>query len=243
MTASETFELRAISKNFGGHQALRDVSVTVSIGEIVGLVGPNGSGKSTLLSIAMGTLGGFTGSVWLGSRRIDRLRSERRAEAGLGRSNQQPRAFRDLSVLDNMLIARRHSEAMSSARNRAIELLDRVDLAGHRDAPAGALSGGQQKLLDVARVMMRKPKFILLDEPAAGVNPALGRRLLALITLASETAGLLLVSHNVDAIRAVCQRVVCLSNGEKIADGPTADVLNDERVIDAYVGHGLGRSL
>jgi branched-chain amino acid transport system ATP-binding protein len=224
-------EVRDVVRRFGGVRAVDGASLDVETGSITALIGPNGAGKSTLFNVVSGFLRAEHGTVRFEGKRIDRAPAFRIARAGLVRTFQTPRTLARLSVLDNMLLAAPRPE-------RARELLALVRLESHADDYAGVLSGGQRKLLDFARVLMAEPRLVLLDEPMAGVNPALGRQLVEHVLQLRRDAGttFLFVEHDMDVVMEASDRVVVMSEGRVIASGTPAEIRADERVVDAYLG-------
>jgi neutral amino acid transport system ATP-binding protein len=247
-------DVRDVSHSFGGVRAVDGAAFAVARGSITSLIGPNGAGKSTLFNIVSGFLRGDSGTVTLDGRRIDRLPPHRIARLGLVRTFQTARALGRLSVLENVVLGapghpgerlggsalrRRASRAFEQqAREQAQGLLALVRLDGLADDYAGTLSGGQRKLLDFARVLMAQPEILLLDEPMAGVNPALREQLLGhILELRAETGmTFLLVEHDLDIVMRASDRVIVLANGSVICEGTPDEVRRDQRVIDAYLG-------
>jgi branched-chain amino acid transport system ATP-binding protein len=246
--------VRDVVRTFGGLRAVDGASLDVERGSITALIGPNGAGKSTLFNVVSGFLSAERGSVQFEGRRIDRKASHRIAQRGLVRTFQVPRTLTRLSVLDNVLLAaprhpgellrglllrpRQARERERNARERAGELLALVRLEVHAHDYAGVLSGGQRKLLDFARVLMAEPGLVLLDEPMAGVNPALGRQLLehVLQLRADEGMTFLFVEHDLDVVMEASDRVIVMNEGHVIASGTPAEVRSDKSVVDAYLG-------
>jgi len=246
VTAMLTAE--AVSKAFGGVQALRDCTVAVEQGTIAGLIGPNGSGKTTLFNIMTGYERVDAGDVYLGGRRITNLAPQRVFALGIGRTFQLTRIFPRLTVLENMLVAARHggdgrglgplARAGGRAhRRRAEELLEFTGIAGHAGALAGTLSYGQRKLLELSAVLVADPAIVLLDEPAGGVNPSLILHIAGRIReLNAAGTTFLIVEHNMDFVMELCGNVTVLDYGTVVAAGPPDAVRNDPRVLDAYLG-------
>jgi branched-chain amino acid transport system ATP-binding protein len=224
-------EVHELVRSFGGVKAVDGASLEVEPGSITGLIGPNGAGKSTLFNCITGFLRPQRGRVLLDGRRIDRRAPHRIARAGLVRTFQTPRALTRMTVLDNMLVG-------GNRPQRAHELLELVRLGGYADALAGTLSGGQRKLLDLVRALMAEPRVLLLDEPMAGVSPALRVELLEHILALRRERGLtfLIVEHDLDFVMRSSDRVIVMSDGKVIAAGTPDEVRADERVVDAYLG-------
>ena len=250
-------DVRDVAKTLGGVRAVAGASLQVERGSITALIGPNGAGKSTLFNCISGFMRADTGEIALAGRRIDRLPPHAIVASGLGRTFQTARALTRMTVLDNVrLAAPRHPGEhlltlvgrRGSARRReqeataqAEELLRLVRLDGHADALAGTLSGGQRKLLDLARILMAAPELILLDEPMAGVSPTLRQELLVHILELRASHGMtfLIVEHDLGFVMQASDRVVVMNEGHVLTAGTPAEVRNDERVIDAYLGtHG-----
>jgi ABC-type branched-subunit amino acid transport system ATPase component len=247
-------EVRDVVRAFGGLRAVDEASFDVEAGSITALIGPNGAGKSTLFNVISGFLSAERGRVRFEGRRIDRSQPHRIARRGLVRTFQVPRTLTRLSVLDNILVAatRHPGERLNglafrpgaartrerSARERAAELLALFRLDGHAGEYAGVLSGGQRKLLDFARVLMAEPRLVLLDEPMAGVNPALGRQLIDhVLRLRTETGmTFLFVEHDLDIVMEASDQVIVMNEGRVIASGDPEQVRGDQRVVDAYLG-------
>ena len=245
-------EARGITKSFGGFCVVNDISLYLSASEILGVIGPNGAGKSTLFNLLAGALPIDAGSIQLAGKDLSRARPEARIQSGLGRTFQIPRPFPRMTVLENVMTAaqNQHGESLFSAltaprqvaaqeRTNAIQardILDFVSLSHLEDQPAAVLSGGQRKLLELARVLMAEPKVILLDEPAAGVNPALLDLIIDSIHAINKLGiALLLIEHNMEMIARLCPRVIVMAAGKALAEGAPADVTKRADVIDVYL--------
>ena len=224
-------ETHDVVRRYGGVRAVDGATLAVERGSITSLIGPNGAGKSTLFNVISGFVRADGGRVLLDGRAVHRHSPHRIARAGLVRTFQHARPLKRLSVLDNLLLAR-------DDPRRARELLELVRLEQHASDYAGTLSGGQQKLLDFARVLMRDPRLVLLDEPMAGVLPALRLQLLEHIRELREREGLtfLIVEHDLDIVMRASDRVIVMSDGKVIASGSPDEVRADPRVVDAYLG-------
>ena len=233
------FAASMLRKHFGGIAAVDEFSAELRRGEIVGLIGPNGSGKTTTINLVAGAFRPDTGTIMLDGRDIVGQPSYAFARAGVGRTFQVPRLFRRMTVLENLMVpaltAMRTSRRQAEARAR--EILAFVRFEHLADAYARTLSGGQQKLLELGRALMLRPSLLLLDEPFAGVHPRLLEQIVEHIrTLSAEGYTIVLVDHNLDAVRSVVRRTLVMARGRKIADGPSEEVLQDPEVIRAYTG-------
>jgi branched-chain amino acid transport system permease protein len=238
-------EIRGAARSFGGLKAVDGVDLTVEAGTITALIGPNGSGKTTLFNLVTGAMPCSGGEIWFDGTRIDKLKPWQRAHLGLGRTFQVTRLFKSMSVLENVVAPLPTSGWRLMARDavsgheaeRARELLDFVGLGRFGDQQAGALSYGQQKLVELAQVLMLEPKMILLDEPAGGINPTLINRMVEIIRdLNRQGISFLVVEHNIPMVLDLCDPVAVLSRGKIIAQGPPSIVRNDPVVLEAYLG-------
>jgi branched-chain amino acid transport system ATP-binding protein len=240
-------QVRDVTKTFGGVVANHAISLDVPAGRITGLIGPNGSGKTTLFNSIAGTHPIDSGSIAFEGREISKLRVPQIARLGLVRTYQQTRIYRGMRAIDNMLISVSHRGVgfghMFAANDvetveRAEGLLEFVGLWRKRFLIAGDLSFGQQKLLEFAMALMNEPKVLLLDEPTAGINPTLINGLIDRLRRANTDLGLTLfvIEHNMRVIMNLADHISCLAHGELLASGPPAELRNDQRVIDAYLG-------
>jgi branched-chain amino acid transport system ATP-binding protein len=237
-------EIDGLTKRFGGVVAVGDCSFAVPESSVTALVGPNGSGKTTAFNLITGYLQPDAGAIRFAGSHIRRPDPTRLARRGLTRTFQQARIFAELTLVQNMVAALQQPWRAalryalgSHDQTRARELLDEFGLAAHADERAGNLSYGQKKLLEFAAVLMGEPRLVLLDEPTAGVNPVLVERIEQRIR-DLHAAGLtfLLVEHNMNLVMRLCDPVVVLDHGTKLAEGRPTDVRNDPRVLDAYLG-------
>jgi branched-chain amino acid transport system ATP-binding protein len=225
-----------LKKNFGGLTAVNEPSFEVATGSITALIGPNGSGKTTAFNLITRVLNADGGAVYFAGTDITRWPSYRIAQVGVGRTFQISRVFGQLTLWENMLVvARGRSSAQTRARAEA--LLRLVKLWDLREKFAADTSYGQQKLLEFARVLMLNPSLIMLDEPFAGVNPTMQQQLVALIRqLQGEGKTFFIIDHAMTIIMSLCEKIIVLDMGEKIAEGAPAVVQNNERVLEAYFG-------
>jgi branched-chain amino acid transport system ATP-binding protein len=240
-------DVKDLIKRFGGVVASNKVNMYVKRGEIVGLIGPNGSGKTTLFNCITKMLWPDDGHVILKGRDITGFEPFQIAHLGLVRTFQITRVFAELSVFDNLMAGQNHSKEtlLASFRKngadvvqKALELLDFVKISHLKDEPAGELSYGQQKLLELARCLMSDPEIVLLDEPTAGVNPTLIREIMGRILEANEQRGqtLLIIEHNMDVVMNLARRIYALNYGEVIAEGSPEEVRQNKKVIESYFG-------
>jgi branched-chain amino acid transport system permease protein len=240
--AEVLLELREVRKSFGGVRALQDVSLQVREGEIVGLIGPNGSGKSTLINVATGYYAVDGGEIWFDGVNITRFPPHRRARLGLARTYQHPRPFWQLNAQDNVamgdLFGRNARERTpESARTAARQWLAVLGLEAVAEEAVSALTLQERRLLELARVLASHPRAILADEVLAGLTVAEAERVMeALRKIRDMGVALLVVEHNIKAIRALADRIVVLHEGRVLTEGLPEQVLQDVRVRQAYLG-------
>ncbi|ANY08509.1 ABC transporter ATP-binding protein [Pseudonocardia sp. HH130630-07] len=246
-TAEPLLRASGVRKRFGGLVAVDGVDLHVDRGEIVGLIGPNGSGKSTMLGCVSRDLPLDGGSIEFEGRSLDRLRASRAARRGIGRTFQNVRVFPELTVRENALLARdwttvpalgllRGPEA--ATRERVAELLETTEMTRLARTPAGNLSGGQKRLLELVMALVARPRLVLLDEAASGVNPTLVQKLrqYVLTMREQERVAFLVVEHNVDFIFGLADRIVVMETGTVLAEGTPAEIRENQEVVDAYLG-------
>ena len=241
----ETLRASSVSRSFAGVHALDGVTLEVARGEVVGLIGPNGAGKSTLVNVLSGFDRPDQGTVELGGQDVTRWSPHRRGRHGLARTFQHSRAFRALSVRENVEVAALGVGARPrAATERAAALLTRLGLDRYADAPASALAQGDERRLGVARALATEPRFVLLDEPAAGLPEAEVPDFAAVVRSVSDEhgAGVLLIDHNMALIMETCDRIQVLDQGRTLAEGTPEEVRANIDVANAYLG-GSGRDV
>jgi branched-chain amino acid transport system permease protein len=233
----DTLALNGVGVRYGGVIALNDVSLDVVPGNTIGLIGPNGAGKTTLINATTGIATLATGTITLGSRRLDGAPQHRIARAGIARTYQNIRLFGKLDVRTNLAAGAYAQPGMLSDDN-ARALLARAGVAHlDLDATASALPYGDQRRLEIARALGSNPSILMLDEPAAGMNPTETSHLVDTIrALAASGIGILLIEHDMTLVRAACDNVVVLNFGEVLARGTPTEIARDPAVIEAYLG-------
>jgi ABC-type branched-subunit amino acid transport system ATPase component len=244
-------EVNDIEKSFGGIKALDGVSVSIENNTISGLIGPNGSGKTTLLNTVSGFLAPDKGTVYFGGKDITSLPPFQVSRLGMTRTFQITRLFRGMTVLESMLLASKtqddglfpvffnRKKLMETERRdvqKAVEILDFLEIEHLKHAYAVALSGGQQKLLSIGMTLMADPSMVLLDEPVAGVNPTLANKIFKKVMLEKEKRTFLVVEHNIDILMNFCDIIYVMNKGRIVASGTPDEVQRNETVIDVYLG-------
>ncbi len=254
VSGSQTvLQLEGVTKRFGGFTAVDNVSFDLPAGTIGGLIGPNGAGKTTLFNTLAGMIQLDAGQVVLNRTPIHTLPPHQIFKAGLARTFQIPRPFREMTVLENVMTApanqagekfwnnllrpRKVAREEQALREQALSIIDFCDLSRVSADAAASLSGGQLKLLELARVLMSEPEIILLDEPAAGVNPSLMVTLVDKITeLNRRGYTFLIIEHNMDVVMSICDPIMVMARGRLIYHGDAAGARQDPAVLDAYLG-------
>lgn len=238
MSTDAILTTQGLTKRFGGLVAVDGIDVTIKRGTVLGMIGINGAGKTTAMNCINGLYRSDGGQVYYNGHDITHRTPHEIAKLGIGRTFQVPRIFQRMSLIDNLFVTSLDSSLSDQElTQRAEGFLDRMKLFDLRYNHGEELSGGQQKLLELARVMMFNPDLILLDEPFAGVNPALCRLLIERIQeLRTEGKSFLLVSHDLTSIYRLSDRIVVLNQGQIIAEGGVDDIKNDSAVIEAYLG-------
>jgi branched-chain amino acid transport system ATP-binding protein len=231
-------DVQSVSKRFGGLQALSSVAFTVGAGEIVGLIGPNGAGKTTLFNVVTGVYPPDEGRVVFGGEDVTGVAPHRLCKLGAARTFQVSKPFAALTVLQTVRIgALNRIPDMAGATVKALEVLELMGLAGKRDEPGKSLTVMERKRLEMARALATQPSLLLLDEVAAGLRPNEIQDMIALVrSIAAGGVSVLIIEHVLEAVMRLSARIVVLNHGEVIAQGRPDELVNDARVIDAYLG-------
>ena len=227
-----------LSKSFGGIHANRDISFDINAGEILGIIGPNGAGKSTLFDLITGYTRADSGKIVFNDNNIFGMRPDKISNLGIGRTFQKLKPFADLTLLENVMIGSFAKESnIKNARDKALEIIDFVDLIEKRHHFARELSTGQRKRLELARAMAIEPKLLLMDEVTGGVDQKTIPGLVELI-LKMKAAGVTIatIEHNINIIMEISDDILALDQGQRIAYGKPAEIQKNDRVIDAYLG-------
>lgn len=228
--------VKDIARNFGGIRAVDGLSFAVQQAEIVGIIGPNGSGKSTLFNLLTGTLKPTAGTITLFDRDITKLPAYKIARAGLGRTFQIPALFVNMTVRENLWTSAVQFDWDNAVAN-ADAVLEQLELTRVADDLASSLSGGQQRLLEMGRILMQKPKIALLDEVAAGVHPRLRQIMLdAIRTLRDAGTTFLIIEHDMELAQDICDRIIVMDAGKIVAEGTFDEISHDPHVMEAYLG-------
>jgi len=243
-----------VSKSFGGLMAVKDMSLEVASGTITGLIGPNGAGKTTFFNLISGLYKADAGNIFFNGERIDHLPPHKVFHKGICRTFQITRELKLMTVLENLmlvppgqigenllstwLLPRRVRAQERESRDKALEMLEFVNLIDLKDEYADNLSAGQKRLLELARTMMADPQLLLLDEPGAGVNPTLLKHLVKYIQRLAFERGItiFLIEHDMDLVMNTCDPVIVMNTGEKLTEGTPEEIRRDQRVLEAYLG-------
>jgi len=246
-------EIRELEKSFGGIKAVDRCSLRVEESSITGLIGPNGAGKTTLFNLISGLYKPDGGEIWFMGDRIDGLPSHKIARKSISRTFQIPREFKEMTVLENLMLIPKHQMGenllntlfrpnlikMQEKKNmeKALKILEFLELIDLKNDYAKNLSSGQKKLLELAKILMSDPLVILLDEPGAGVNPTLMKKLVESIEkLREEGITFFLIEHDMDFITYLCDRVIVMHKGKKMTEGTPEEIKKDKQVLEAYLG-------
>jgi len=243
----EALRAEHLSKDFGGVHAVRDISMSVEVGERLALIGPNGAGKTTLFNLLNGQLPPTKGQVYLFGKEITHMATHRRAHLGIARSFQATTLFLNLTVMDNISLALhgtrpsrfqmfRSANAYKSFHNKTRELLESMSLWEKRDEPVHAISYGEQRKLEIALSLASEPKLLIMDEPSTGLTAAESADVIGMIRSLGKDITVILVAHDMDLVFGVAERIIVLHYGEIIAEGAPEEISNDSRVKEIYMG-------
>jgi neutral amino acid transport system ATP-binding protein len=253
MSVQPLLAAKGLCKTFGGVKAVQQAGIEVALGSITGLIGPNGAGKTTFFNLLSNFIHADSGQIELNGQKIHNLQPHQIARLGMVRTFQVAKALSRMSVLENMLLGAKDQAGekfwqvwmqpkqtqiqQRELKEKAMSILTCIGLSTKANDYAGGLSGGQRKLLEIGRALMADPKLILLDEPAAGVNPRLIEDICGhILNWRQEGMTFLIIEHNMDVIMTLCDRVWVLAEGTNLVDGTPNAVQNDRRVIEAYLG-------
>jgi len=227
-----------LSKSFGGIEANKNISFDINEGEILGIIGPNGAGKSTLFDLVTGYTKADTGKITFNNKNISGLRPDQISNLGIGRTFQKLKPFADQTLLENVMIGSFVKESnIKKARDKALEIIDFVDLIEKRHHFARELSTGQRKRLELARAMAIEPKLLMMDEVTGGVDQRTIPGLVELIKkMKASGVTIVTIEHNINIIMEISDNILALDQGQKIAYGKADEIQNNEKVIDAYLG-------
>jgi branched-chain amino acid transport system ATP-binding protein len=249
----DSLRLESIAKSFGGLEAVADLSLAIERGRITGLIGPNGAGKTTIVNMISGLMPPSAGRIHLGEHELTGEPLHQVARRGISRTFQSVRLLREASVLENIVVGSHRHERTSllanslgfpaiwrerrAFRERALRLLERFELTELAATPAGGLSYGHQRLVEIMRALAMEPDFLLLDEPVAGMNEVEARRLGVIVRgLAQEGIGVLLIEHNMRFVMEFCEIIYVIDSGRLIAEGTAPEISRNATVIKAYLG-------
>lgn len=249
-------ETRGLCKFFGGLKAVNNITMNVNEGEVLGIIGPNGAGKTTFFNLITSTFPATSGQIFFEGKDITHLSAEKVARLGISRTFQNIKLFRTLPVLENVKVGfhistktgvldsifhtARYRSDEKLAEEKGMEILERVGLSQYADWNAGNLPYGLQRRLEIARALALSPRLLLLDEPAAGMNPAETTALMEFVkVLNADGITVVVIEHDMKFIMSLCDRIMVINYGEKLAEGVPSEITRDERVIEAYLGTGL----